>query len=496
MNVPATNIRYCAVHAIGKRSIWMNSFSLTRSSKVDQTQRRFFNPYEPSEEFFSGSIVERPKEPPKKKKKKKKPKKEIPPMDPIDVALQKMKMRFEEIEKEHLGPKRGIRTVKWLAGKKCEGIHKTVTTKMANSILNSWVYCRHALQHGHYQLNDMTKLELAESILGKGTKVKVPDRDARIILKELFRTGKSKQLERYVILDQEKRKVMGRQEAATRRNLLGVPKIRNIATREEMVEHGYSEEEISDEMHSRAKREISRLTKKKLREMPAYLRNEISGSRRRDAERIVRLQAKKEKKALRRKLEREARRKALGLSPDDNSDSKSSTEGGNSDSDEEGSDSYDDSDYDSDEESRYNYDDTDDEGNDSEDSDGESTDEENVSSDDASDDDYVSDGDGLNDDDDSDVEPSADYGGGEDEVDGSHLEKDSKHSIVDLNGRWNSSVDCDGTSNKVNGENLVPQHECDKTDSKNDVTRHIDTVIESKSSDQSGIEASTIDEKK
>jgi hypothetical protein len=362
----------------------MRSFPFIKSNNCFDQQVRHY--YERHEDFFSGPLTDLSREPKKKKKKKKKkkPEKIIPPMDPIDVALQKMKMRFEEIEKEHLGGKRGVRTVKWLAGKKCEGLHKTVTTKMANTILNSWVYCRHALQHGHYQLNDMTKLELAESILGKGTKVKVPDREARIILKELFRFGKSSQLERYMELDRAKRKLMGRQEANTQRNLVGIPKIRNLATREEMLQHGYTQEEISDEMHKRARHEYNRLMKIKSREMPAYLRNEISGSRRRDAERVLRLQRRKEKRTLRKKLESEARRKALGLPISENDDG-SGTDDGNISNDDKDSD----------------YDDLSDSG----DSDGEGQD---------SDDDSLSDSDDS-DDDDSDDDALSDFGDSDDD---------------------------------------------------------------------------------
>jgi hypothetical protein len=326
VNVRPTTFRtlnFAAAFDRSKCSIAIPSYLFKSAGCFEQQHRNYTENYE---DIFGVDLLDRPRAPKEKKKKKKKknPKKEIPPMDPIDVALQKMKMRFEEIEKEHLGAKRGIRTVKWLAGKKCEGLHKTVTTKMANTILNSWVYCRHALQHGHYQLNDMTKVELAESILGKGTKVQVPDREARVILKELFRFGKSSQLERFMELDREKRKMMGRQEANTKRNLEGVPKIRNLATREEMLSHGYTDEDISDEMHKRAKHEFNRLMKMKGREMPAYLRNEVSGSRRRDAERVIRIQRRKEKRALRKKLEREARLKALGLPVDGHDDRTSS----------------------------------------------------------------------------------------------------------------------------------------------------------------------------
>ena len=261
-------------------------------------------PYQ--QNFIDGPMMPKEKEK-KKKKKKKKPEKILPPMDSIEQAFEKMRIRFDEIEKEHLGPSRGIRTVKWIAGKKCEGLHKTVTTKMANSLLNSWVYCRHALMHGHYQLNDMTKKELAESILGKGTKTKIPDREARLILKELFRFGKSSYLDRYMKLHLEKMKMMGRAAVTVERNRLGVPKIRNLATVEEMAQHGYTQEEIDEELLGRIKKDENRRLKKFRKEMPAYLRHEVSGARRQEARKIERILRRKEKKRLLLEQEEEAR---------------------------------------------------------------------------------------------------------------------------------------------------------------------------------------------
>jgi hypothetical protein len=323
------------------------------------------------ENFIDGPMMPKEKEK-KKKKKKKKVEKEKPVMDSIEQALEKMKIRFDEIEKEHLGPKRGIRTVKWIAGRKCEGLHKTVTTKMANSILNSWVYCRHALMHGHYQLNDMTKKELAESILGKGTKTKIPDRDARLILKELFRFGKSPQLDRYMKEHLEKMKIMGRQIVAEERNRMGIPKIRNLATVEEMAQHGYTQEEIDSELLSRVKKDENRRLKRIRTEMPAYLRNEVSGARRQEARKVERILKRKEKKRLLRQQEYEAR---FGKSPPDSAEN--ATVGGEEDTDvENDSSDYDsddndeDTDYgeenevDSDEDIDDDDDDDDDEGND------------------------------------------------------------------------------------------------------------------------------------
>jgi hypothetical protein len=236
----------------------VDNLSIAMTDHVKQQKRQLHNLF--GEEFYDGYIEKREKK--MKKKKKPKPKKELPPKDSIAVCLQKMKVRFDEIEKEPLGPKRGVRTVKFIAGRKCERLHRAVTTKMANTILNGWVYCRHAMQHGFYQLNDMNKKQLAESILGKGTTIKIPDREARIMLKELFRGGKSTYFERYAKMDQAKRALIRKAEIATERNAKGIPKMRNLETREEMIQHGYTEEEIDEFMITRERREKSRTPKK------------------------------------------------------------------------------------------------------------------------------------------------------------------------------------------------------------------------------------------
>ena len=191
--------------------------------------------------------------------------------------------------------------MKWLAGKKCEKLHKLVTTKLANTILNSWIYCRHALQHGHYQLNDMSRTELNESLLGKGTKTKVPDRDVRLILKELFRYGTSNQFDQYRTRHLDKMKLLARQDVAVDRNKIGgIPKIRSIATVEEMSQHGYSPDEIDAEIVSRMKR-LKKLQQKRMsRDMPAYLRHEVSGAKRQEAKKVQRLLQRRERKLLRR----------------------------------------------------------------------------------------------------------------------------------------------------------------------------------------------------
>jgi hypothetical protein len=400
-----------------------------------QQERQFYtNPN--GEPMFGGSIVEQPKEKKKKKKKKKKPKKEIPVMDSKEVWLEKMNMRFEEIEKEHLSPNRGVRTVKWIAGLKCEGLHKTVTTAMANSMLNSWVYCRHALRHGFYQLNDMTKRELAESILGKGTKVKVADRDARIILKELFRSGKSNQFDRYVKLDQEKRKLMGRPPVtAVERTTLFTPKIRNLSRYEEMIQHGYTELEISDEMHSREKRELNRLNKKRLREMPAYLRNEISGARRRDAKRILRLQRRKDKKQLRKQLEREKRNKELGISTStsgsNEDDSSGDQEDGSSDNEDGDTSDEDDDTSDEDDDTSDEEDDTSDEDDDDKDNDDDKSDDDEDDTSDEDDDDKDNDDD-KSDDDEDDTSDDEDDNNDNNDDDKSDDDEDEKLDDVEL----------------------------------------------------------------
>jgi hypothetical protein len=396
----AQSIRCCQRAGISKTGLYFTRNNYGRSSSLQwlnplysikslNQARRMYSPFSNAtnfglnpyhEGFLEGPTM--PKEKKKKKKKKAKPKKEIPPMDSIEVCLEKMNIRFNEIEKEHLGPQRGIRTVKWIAGKKCEGMHKTVTTKMANSILNSWIYCRHALQHGFYQLNDMNKKELAESLLGKGTKIKVPDREARLMLKELFRKGKSGQLDRYMLMHEEKMKLMGRTVVAAERNRLGIPKIRSIATVEEMAKNGYTQEEIDAELVSRVKKEENRRLKKIKKEMPAYLRHEVSGARRQEAKKIQRILRRKEKKKLRKQRERELR---LGIT---SSDSTGTPVKGLEDTDDEGDSEDDDSDYDS-EDCSDDSDDDDDSSSDDDDSsdDDESSDDDDDQADDNDDND-------------------------------------------------------------------------------------------------------------
>ncbi len=282
-----------------------------------------------------------------KKLKKKKPKKIEPPvpMDTIEQASEKLKTRFDEIEKEHLGPKRGIMTVKGLAGPKGEKLHKVVSTKMANTILNSWVYCRHALLHGHYQLTDMNRKKVSESLLGKGTKTKVTDRDARLILKELFRYGKSNLFDQYKTLHLDKIKLMKREAASAERNKMGgIPKIRSIATVEEMNQHGYLPDDIDFEMASRMKKLEKRQKRRWDTDMPAYLRHEVSGAKRQEAKKVKRLLERRERNLLRSEPGYDGSSSASDSEPvmDDDDDS---DEGSECDSDDEGDyDNYDDDD--------------------------------------------------------------------------------------------------------------------------------------------------------
>jgi hypothetical protein len=172
----------------------------------------------------------------KKKKKSQKENKVVPPVLTLEEAREQMERRFAEIEKEHLGPKRGVATVKFLVGRKGEKLHKTVTTKLANTILNDWVYTRHAMKHGYRHLSEMNKRALAASLIRPGSTVKYDERDARISLKELFRHGKSSILEKYHAMDR-KRDSTAQQIDMHSEN--------NIARRKTLVDLGYSPEQIA-----------------------------------------------------------------------------------------------------------------------------------------------------------------------------------------------------------------------------------------------------------
>ena len=62
-------------------------------------------PYD--EIFVHGPNVPKKVQKIKTKKKKKEPEKIVPATQTIEQALEKMNARFDEIEKEHFGPKRG-----------------------------------------------------------------------------------------------------------------------------------------------------------------------------------------------------------------------------------------------------------------------------------------------------------------------------------------------------------------------------------------------------
>lgn len=154
----------------------------------------------------------------KKKKPKKKVEKILPPVPTLEEYREQMNQRFVAIEKEKFGPNRGVGAVKFLAGKKCEQMHKVVTTKLANTILNDWIYSRHALRHGHRHINHMNKVQLAESLIRPGTFIKFEPAIARKCLKEIFRYGKSAMLQTYHDRDRERDKSIKSDEEIQFRN--------------------------------------------------------------------------------------------------------------------------------------------------------------------------------------------------------------------------------------------------------------------------------------
>ena len=118
--------------------------------------------------------------------------------------LDEVEARLEESEKDPYGPKRGL--LKIQAMMRAEAPSKTkrrrVSLRTAQTELNSLIYQRHALQHGCFRITEMTKKELVRSLLDPenatsstigNIEVSIPQ--ARTILKELWRYGRSPLLE-------------------------------------------------------------------------------------------------------------------------------------------------------------------------------------------------------------------------------------------------------------------------------------------------------------
>lgn len=184
----------------------------------------------------------------KSKKEKAKETKVIPVQPSIEEYRAVIERRFEKIERERFGPHRGRQATKEIL--KEEKIHKKVTTKMADHNLNEWVYTRHALRFGFRHILDMNKVALGQTIIREGSSVKLTMIEAKIILKECFRYGKSGMLDKFLIEDDEF------QESCKK---IAAKKEENLAKRREMQEAGYTAEQIQIFEDNRRKRRSERL---------------------------------------------------------------------------------------------------------------------------------------------------------------------------------------------------------------------------------------------
>jgi hypothetical protein len=177
------------------------------------------------------------------KKGKEKEKTIIPVPPSIEEDLAVIERRFNVIEREKLGKNRGRQSVKEIL--KAEKIHKTVTTKMAKTTLNEWLYSRHALRHGFRHILNMKKRDLAQTLIREGTTLKLEMNEAKFILKETFRYGRSGVLEKFQTLDAEN------EEA---RKKIEINRQAKVARRREMGEAGYTQEQIQREEENYKKR--------------------------------------------------------------------------------------------------------------------------------------------------------------------------------------------------------------------------------------------------
>jgi hypothetical protein len=185
------------------------------------------------------------------KVKKKKPKgsgkvkKVIPPLKSIEEELAIIEDRVAKMEREHLGRSRGRQAVKEMV--RAEKINKKATTAMGKLFGNEWLYTLHALRNGYRHINDMKKVALAESLLGKGTKVKISLRDVKTILKEQFRHGRSGLFDNYQRLHEERVREIKQIE---------INREKNMARRQELEEAGLDYDQVKKEERARIRARI------------------------------------------------------------------------------------------------------------------------------------------------------------------------------------------------------------------------------------------------
>jgi len=119
--------------------------------------------------------------------------------DPEDIneMLETVEERLANAEKEGYGSKyRGRGPIHQLLRAEAPSNRKRskVNLQTATTELKALIYTRHALKHGGMKLKEFKPPQLAKTFLGPDTKFKMTIEDAKKILVELWRYGKSQRL--------------------------------------------------------------------------------------------------------------------------------------------------------------------------------------------------------------------------------------------------------------------------------------------------------------
>ena len=127
--------------------------------------------------------------------------------------LEEVEARLAESERERYSRDRGRdRVFAMLRAEAPSGVkRRRVNLGTARTELNSLLYQRYALQHGYFRITEMTKQDLAAALLGPEAadvsqgKIEIELSQARTILKEQWRYGRSPLLEDFQKKVQQRR---------------------------------------------------------------------------------------------------------------------------------------------------------------------------------------------------------------------------------------------------------------------------------------------------
>ena len=105
--------------------------------------------------------------------------------------------RLQEVELDGYGKRRGIEPMLKLlrAEASSQRQRAKINTSVAQMELKRLIYLRHALRQGAIRFKELDTKTIAKSFLGEDTKQNIAQPDARIILVELWRLGKSQLLD-------------------------------------------------------------------------------------------------------------------------------------------------------------------------------------------------------------------------------------------------------------------------------------------------------------